>query len=244
MKKWVVWGILLIPMILSAVQMQVVTSEYPPFNFEKDQQIQGLCTEFVQEMLKDANIETSIELYSWARAYSIALEKPNVIIYSIVRTPERESLFHWIGDIVPNKVFLFSSSKWPHNLNNLEDAKKYTIGTNKDDFREVYLLKKGFQLDKSILRGYSFETNLKNLLSGRIQLIAENEFFLSYALSVNNYDKNLIKKQLALPEISKTGLGIAVSKKTSPEIVSKLKKAYIRVKNSSRYQKILNKYQL
>jgi L-asparagine transporter-like permease len=38
-----------------------------------------------------------IRLVPWARGYSIALSKPNVVLFATLRTEQRKGLFQWVG---------------------------------------------------------------------------------------------------------------------------------------------------
>ncbi len=52
-------------------------------------------------------------MFVWARAYEIALHEKNVLIYSIKRTSERESLFKWVGVIVPIDFYFYALAESP-----------------------------------------------------------------------------------------------------------------------------------
>jgi hypothetical protein len=45
-----------------------------------------------------------IRLTSWTAAYRTALKTKNAILFSTTRTPERETLFQWVGPIAPTRV--------------------------------------------------------------------------------------------------------------------------------------------
>lgn len=82
-------------------EIRIVTEELPPYNMTQDGQITGMSTEVVQAVLKEVGMSAPIQSMPWARAYDIALNSENTLIYSITRTRQRENLFKWVGDIAP-----------------------------------------------------------------------------------------------------------------------------------------------
>ncbi|BBQ54171.1 hypothetical protein WP2S18C03_32520 [Aeromonas veronii] len=82
-----------------AAPLNVMTEDYPPFNMQGEGgKIVGLSTEVVEELFKRAGVEYKITLMPWKRAYEDTLSTPNTALYSTTRTPERETLFKWVGN--------------------------------------------------------------------------------------------------------------------------------------------------
>jgi polar amino acid transport system substrate-binding protein len=58
----------------------------------------------------------------------LALNHANVLIYSIIRTPEREKLFHWVCSLNTVEYFVFQiATKKDIVVNSLEDLSKVFI---------------------------------------------------------------------------------------------------------------------
>ena len=64
-------------------------------------------TEVVKKILKRAKLDYKLGIYPWARAYQMALDAPNVLIYSIARNDKRETLFKWVCVIAPCHGYLY-----------------------------------------------------------------------------------------------------------------------------------------
>ena len=77
----------------------------------------------MKELLKREKIEFTLEVFPWARGYKMALNEPNTALYSTTRTPERETLFKWVGPLASNDWVMFGKKGTKIKLNNLEDAK-------------------------------------------------------------------------------------------------------------------------
>lgn len=74
---------------LARAAITVVTEELPPYNMTLDGKLTGIGTELVEAVMAEAGEAARIQSMPWARAYDTALNSPNVLIYSIARTPQR-----------------------------------------------------------------------------------------------------------------------------------------------------------
>lgn len=75
-------------------KIQVVTENCYPYNYiDKNGIIVGKLTDDIKDILVFSGVDYSIEVYPWARALKLATTRPNVLIYSILRTPRRENFF-------------------------------------------------------------------------------------------------------------------------------------------------------
>ena len=126
--------------------LQVVTEEYPPYNYSEDGEVVGFCTDVVKEILKRAKVEYTIHSYPWADSYKMAQTETNVLIYSIGRNVEREPLFKWVDVIARTEVYFYKlKSRVDIKIKTFDDIKKYKIGAVQDDFRAQWLIKQGIK---------------------------------------------------------------------------------------------------
>lgn len=93
--------------LLQAQTLQVYTQSWPPYSYEKDGKLTGYSTELLQAVLQEANIDANYKIMSWSRAFQLASEGANSLIYTTTRTSEREDDFEWIGPVATRKLWLF-----------------------------------------------------------------------------------------------------------------------------------------
>ena len=80
----------------------------------------------------------------WARAFQETLKKPNLVLLSLLRTDEREAQFQWLGKVHKVKSSLASLCISTHiQLDSLEDAKAFRVGTIKGYGSADFLQNKG-----------------------------------------------------------------------------------------------------
>lgn len=121
-------------------------TEDSTYTFVDHGRVSGPASEIVRETLTKAGlIDVHFWLYPWARAYSLALAGPNVLIYPIARTPEREELFKWVGRLARVTIYLYKlRSEQGVRASSIEEAKQYIVGGVRDDARADYLARHGF----------------------------------------------------------------------------------------------------
>jgi len=226
-----------------AQEITIVTENYPPFHYEENGIVVGQGTETVQAVLDVLSIKARIEIYPWVRAYQMALNNRNTLIYGIARTPQRENLFKWIGVSSPVRYCLFAlTSRNDIHVNTLIDAKQYKIGTVRDDIIELYLIENGFQIRKDIEPNSSYEANFKKLINQRVDLWGVVDLTAHYLVQSNQYPKNIIKEVYCLKEISTEGAYMAFSKNTPEALVDQFRQALKKIREDGTYDKILAKY--
>lgn len=154
----------------SAHALTLLTEISPPSSFMRDGALTGVGVEIVREMQRRAGDSSPIEVLPWARAYAIAQDMPDAAIFATTRTPERESLFQWVGPILTIE-WLFAGIKGQSPVvASLDEARHaVAIGTYRDDAREQYLLSEGFT---NLDRAPDALSNLRKLRAGRIDLMA------------------------------------------------------------------------
>ncbi|WP_413042729.1 substrate-binding periplasmic protein [Pseudomonas sp. YJ42] len=221
-----------------------VTEELPPYNMTIDGKLTGMGTEVVEAVLEELGETARIQSMPWARAYDIALNTENVLIYSIARTPQREALFKWVGVIAPTRWYLFSLPGMHFNLKSLEDAKQYQIATVKEDVGEQYLISNGFAVGRNLQSSNKYEHNYQKLKAGRVDLWISNELNAHYLVRQGSGNPNeAAVPQLSLDDLGGTnGLCLAFSRKTSDERVEQFRQALARVRADGRYDAIAAKW--
>jgi len=225
-------------------ELRIVTEELPPYNMTQGGQITGLSTEVVQAVLKELGLQAQIKSMPWARAYDIALNEENVLIYSITRTPQREKLFKWVGVIAPTHWALFSRPGRNLGVKQLDDARKFQIATVNEDAGEQYLVGKGFVLGKNLQSSNKYEFNYEKLKLGRVDLWISNELNALYLTrqAGDDPETNLVRV-LSLPDLANDdGLNMAFSSKTPDATVERFRKGLETIRRNGTYDAIKKKW--
>jgi polar amino acid transport system substrate-binding protein len=218
-----------------------MTEQYPPYNLEADNKLQGIAVDTLTLMLQRAGstqAREDIELLPWARGYKRVLSDPNTCLFSTTRTEEREDLFKWVGPIAPNTVSLIAKKERNIKIDSAEDLKKHKIGTIRDDVAEQYLANAGIGLN-DMERVAESILNIKKLNRGRIDLWAYGENVAMWEVKANGFNPSDYESVYVL---NKNELYFAFNKDTPDSVIEKLQAALDSVKADGEYEKILDRY--
>ncbi len=240
MKKILLFSLLLLSSLNADNTIKTMTEIFPPFQYKYDNKMIGISIEIVKAIKKEVNSNNKINVYPWARALKIVNKKKNSAIFSMLRTPEREKKYKWVGPLTSMKLVFFKKKGSPIILNTIEDAKKVgKIGVTKGVANFEMLSKQGFKNLDVITSGQD-EKNIKKLAKGRIDLWPT-------LLMAGLYNAKRIGLSGEIVPIENViafsgDLYIAFNKKTDNRIIKQWQNALNRLKKDNTIQKIIKRY--
>ncbi|MBK7282930.1 substrate-binding periplasmic protein [Candidatus Aalborgicola defluviihabitans] len=93
---------------VAAGELQLLADENPPLSFTDGMQAKGLAVDVVREIQRRVGRRHSpIEFQPWARGYRTVSTQANVGLFAMARTPERETLFQWLGPVSASKASFY-----------------------------------------------------------------------------------------------------------------------------------------
>ena len=202
-------------------ELTILTEDLPPLNYVDDDVLVGPSVEIVKAILKKLKSKDQIHVYPWSRAYKMAEEEKNVVLFGMTYTQIRKDKFKWVGPIAKKRDILVVRRDSGITINSFEDAKKVKrIGVLREDTRGRLLESHGF----TNLEPVSDEKlNAKKLAIGRIDLWAYKIPGFRTVCDLAGVDHEQFKEAYHLREID---LMIAFSKLTSDETVRKWQIAF------------------
>ena len=224
---------------LATEKLTILTENLPPLNYVENGTLVGSSVEIVKEIQQRIGSTEPIEVYPWARAYKMALEEENVILFGMTYTEDRSNLFKWVGPLATKRDILLARKDDSFSITSLEDAKKVErIGTLRDDVRGKLLEKMGF----TNLEPVSDEQkNAQKLALGRIDLWAYKKPGFRTVCELAEVDP---EQFVEVAHLKKSELKIAFSKKTSDTIVARWQQAFDEMAEDGTIQKIKDKWNI
>ncbi|ATC96524.1 substrate-binding periplasmic protein [Pseudoalteromonas tunicata] len=208
------------------VTLQVVTEEWPPFNYTNDQgQIVGRSTDVIKAVLAEAKIDYTLNSYPWGRALHIAQTQPNVIIYSIYRTEERKNQYQWVCPLIPAvKIFVYRLRSRPDiKIKNISEAVKYRTGSNKNDSSHKYLLDHGFEVGVNLDLTNDSAATIRKFVAGRLDFLMQTEYSMITQLESLGLNYDHVEKLFPIKEYDFGAPCLAFSLGTAKELVERVK---------------------
>lgn len=217
----------------TAATLRIYTENSPPANYMEDGRLQGLAVEIVREILRRLNLPDTIEVVPWARGYTLALNQPNVALFSTTRLTQREKLFKWVGPIYAQTWGFYGKRGSGIRIDSLQEAKNIArIGTYHKDAKEQYLQSKGFHNIVSANRNLS---NIRHLLEGSIDLWVSSDFNMPYIAQQAGVDPGQLELVLAFKKVQNY---IAFSTQTPDSLVHQWQQTLDAIKNDGTYVRL------
>ncbi|TQV85914.1 substrate-binding periplasmic protein [Aliikangiella coralliicola] len=221
-------------------RLLVLTEEWKPFSFEENGKISGVSTAMVKAILDHANLQYEIDLLPWKRAYRIANNKKNTILFSVSRIASRESDFIWVGPLfLENTSFYRLTEREDIQINDAADLTRYTIGVSRGGSAEAYLNKNGFKENQNY---YSYESDQqaeKMLVSDRVDLIPISDMRYLYRRNVGNSTLPKVAKAFTYQSES---FYVGINKGTSEKVVKRITESFKQLSQKNFQEKIINNF--
>jgi len=235
----IVLGLLLGKSAVAAQPLRVVLEVSPPHQTLDNGKVGGLTTAVVAAMLQQAGLSANFEVYPWARAFRIAATTPDVLIYNIARTPEREAQFEWIGIVTRYKFGLLKLSRRDDiQVGELADIQHYVVGAQREDFSAEWLRDTAKQpAQKLELQPDVLET-WRLLVNGKLDLMIDDPQAIDDMLHLHQLQRRDITFVL-FPQELEQYTWIALKKGSSSALVQRLRRAYQQIQGSSVYQQAM-----
>ena len=200
-----------------AQSLTILTEDDPPAQYlDANGELAGFTVELVREIQKRVGNNDKIQVVPWARAYRMIETEPNVVVFLMSRTAERNELFNWVGPVMETEFGLYAQAKSTLRLASLEEAKAVKrIGVYRGDVRDQILSNAGFT---NLERTYTIVQNVKMLMAGRIDLYAGSSS--GYGLDAERAGYKASDLKLVLP-FHKSQLYIAMSRQMPMASVDK-----------------------
>lgn len=170
--------------------LNIYTEHYPPMNYLNDQgQPAGVAYEVVVHALRQLqrpDLIEQIRFVPWARGYHEALHTPNTMLFTIIRTAQREPHFIWLGPVYKqDNYYLIGRRSLFGKLNKpikAEDLTAFTIGVIRQDYGQQ-TIEQHPVLSQAQLEPLNTPAQAAlMLLSDRIDLLAYSNHATEHAL--------------------------------------------------------------
>ncbi|THB78840.1 MAG: amino acid ABC transporter substrate-binding protein [Desulfobacteraceae bacterium] len=251
LKKLLVFGIIVLTAIAISgpvygqdlKNLNIMTEYYPPYNYEKDDQLQGIAVDLLLAASEEAGMpvtKADINLMQWSTAYQKTVKEAGNLLFSTTRTKAREKTFKWAGPIASDNSCLMVKKENNINFNSLKDIKKknYKIGVVQDDVAMQLLLEKGVPAENLVPRPFP-GLCLIDLFRNNIDAWAYGENAVLWMLGLYGFNSSEYESALTFSE---GYLYFAFNPKVSDGIVNALQKGVDTVKQNGKYDEIITTY--
>lgn len=104
-----------------------VMQVFPPFNQVKDGQPAGAFPDILREICAAMQTQCKLDIYPWRRAYALAQGGLADGILLLLKTPERDGIFHMGAPVLLSSYVLYAQQHNPLRYTGPADLAGYTI---------------------------------------------------------------------------------------------------------------------
>lgn len=186
----------------SAQDLQFLSENYPPYNWEDETGVHGFSVDILAEIFARTGYPATIDdiqILPWARAYDQTLNEPNTVLFATNRTEAREDLFRWVGPITQSQVSVIVAADMADSISDISDLEGVTVGTVQDDVGEQLLAEAGLDVE-TFDRSRDIETTVRKLDGGRVDAIAAEYSVARMSMSNHGIDSSQFVQVLVLFE--------------------------------------------
>ncbi|EIK97225.1 hypothetical protein PMM47T1_08786 [Pseudomonas sp. M47T1] len=219
---------------------QVVTEEWPPYNYVENNQLTGMTTDIVRAIMALTGDSFAMRLLPSMRTTRALDTHRKTISYSMFRTAERESLYKWVGPIAEESIYPYQLASASQPVNSREQLLQAPqITTRQAGLIPRVLHAQGFtNLDQSATGDQQL---YRMLLASRTSLIIGDT-----ARGVAYYSRQLhipagTLRQVPI-EVYRASLYIAFSRDSDDKVVAAWSSALEQLRHSGELQRIQQKY--
>lgn len=108
----------------SALQYEIVTEEWAPYNYTSEGQLKGLSTDIVMAIMNLTGDRFPIHVLPSLRTGMVLDRRPRTIMYSLFRTKERKDRYKWVGPIIEEAIFPYKRRESPLVIKSIDDLKQ------------------------------------------------------------------------------------------------------------------------
>jgi polar amino acid transport system substrate-binding protein len=234
--------LLLVPLYGQSKEIKVVTEFLEPYQIKNpDGSLGGFSTDVVQALFKITQDHPEIQVMPWARAYEIALHKPNILIYSIAHTKVRDKKFHWIGALKEERLYFWGLKKnYKNNDYEVSALKTLKIAASRNSNSAQYLMDQGFS---NIYQLANERQNMNMLFIDRVDLILATKITIETRAKSLGYNFDELQQLNEVAALNNK-LSIAFSMGTSPLLIQKYQTAFQQLVTNGELAKIKAKWKL
>ncbi|MFH0761120.1 MAG: transporter substrate-binding domain-containing protein [Bacteroidota bacterium] len=216
----------------------IYTEENPPQNYRKDDgSITGSSVEIVEALMDVIEREEPVNMTTWNDAYEQALLAPNSMVFSTVRTAERDTLFEWIGPVCKRNYCFYVRSNGTVSISSIEEAKGLSSIGVPDGWAAVDELEElGFT---NITTYGTPEKVFQKLMDGKVDAAVLNDIAIKYLAVETGYAPEDVTFKLLL---SSGQSYLAFSKDTKTEYIQEWQQALTTIMNNGNFAGIWEKW--
>ena len=224
-----------------AEELVAFTESLPPLNYAENGEARGFSSELLKAMAADAGLTLHMQVLPWQRSVQEASRRADSVLFSLTRTPERETQYRWVGPISPRRILVYRlSHRTEVRPTSLKQLNGWRLGVSRDSAAAKQLIADGLRPDTELELGLDDATNLRKLLAGRMDLIVLLDWAAAWHLRELKLPYATLTPVRPMDVDKSYGYGLPVA--GDPATARRLQAALDRIRRDGRYERLRQRY--
>ncbi|QLG87111.1 transporter substrate-binding domain-containing protein [Chitinibacter bivalviorum] len=225
----------------STEALNAYTEEFAPYNYTEGKNYKGMANQILDRIIEQSGLVIKRESQPWLRAVQNAQNDPNSILFTTVRTPQRENQYLWVGPYDDcDIVFIKLKNRGDIKINSLKEAEKYMAGAARGAAGAQVLQSLGYNMNRLDTTSPEEFRSVKMLYANRFDLSAGMLMPHIYAAKQLNFDPSQLEAAFTI--IKGGGCYFAFNPKVNQPAFQRFKDAFQTLKQSGELDKIRHQY--
>ncbi|KQV88337.1 ABC transporter substrate-binding protein [Pelomonas sp. Root1237] len=217
------------------------TENLAPLNYQDGADVRGFSVELLRKMAAAVGLPLELQVLPWQRAVQMAETQPASVLFSLTRTPERESQFQWVGPIAPRRVLIYRLTKRGDlSLPQLSELGERRIGVVRDSAADRLLQAAGLRPGIELEHGLDDATNVRKLLASRMEFVVLLDWAAAWAMRQHKLAYATLQPVMELDVARAYWYGLRPE--ADPALVKRLQAALDTMKRDGRYERLRQRY--
>ena len=222
-----------------------LTEEWAPFNYAENGVPSGISVEILEAIFRTMGVNRTradVHIVPLSEGFRQA-QGNNTVLFSIVKSPEREPLYQWAGPFTKARFVVYAPVSRKITISSPADLNHYRIGTVKGTIENTLLANEGVN-SSQVTSGMVPEDLIRMLDEGQIDLWATGDVTGRYEMKVAGVNPDAYE---IVHTLSENDFYFIFSRDVPEDLVSAFSDAIETVKNQedaqgvSEYERIIYK---
>ena len=210
---------------------------YPPLVYEVNGDVEGVVPEVVRAIQAELGDTNPLVIMPWLRGFEQTKTSKRHALFAIVRIPEREDFFKWVGPVFSEGDYFFQKQGAGLKVKTLDDARNIDrIAVRHDGYTHQVLKAKEFN---NLDVGPSYESSYKKLVQGRVDLVLMGERTYYYMVKKAGLDPADFERTDC--KFAESSAWLAFSRDIPDETITRWQEALDKLKANGTYDAILKR---
>lgn len=222
-----------------ATTLAAYTEQWPPYNYAEGDKVKGISTDILRAACEVAKLSCDFQVVPWARAYKIASNTPNTVLYTTARKPSREKEFLWVGPILPRTTWVYGKAGHNREILSFADLASGRVGVVREEAAQQDLEAVGVPAAAFTVQSSNADV-LRMLMNGTVDAMVDTELGMAWNLRHAAKEPDSVKKLMKLSDDG--AYYFALNLKSDPALVVALQAAVDKLRHDGKIETLLRQY--